>query len=89
MALKVVKKAPKRKAGQRAGVTRAKIVDAAVKLWEAAGPEGFTIRKLAVQLKVVPTTIHAHVKGGIGDLMKAISRRVLARTMHRLEHRAA
>ena len=27
---------------------------------DLAGPEGFTIRKLALQLKVVPTTIRAH-----------------------------
>ena len=67
-----------RKAGQRAGMTCAKIVDAAVKLWDSAGPEGFTIRKLALQLKVVPTTIRAHVKGGIGELRREVARRVLA-----------
>ena len=44
----IFKKPTKRKAGQRAGMTRAKIVDAAVKLWDSAGPEGFTIRKLAL-----------------------------------------
>jgi len=46
----IFKKPTKRKAGQRAGMTRVKIVDAAVKLWDSAGPEGFTIRKLALQL---------------------------------------
>ena len=74
----IFKKPTKRKAGQRAGMTRAKIVDAAVKLWDSAGPEGFTIRKLALQLKVVPTTIRAHVKGGIGELRREVARRVLA-----------
>jgi AcrR family transcriptional regulator len=74
----IFRKTTKRKAGQRAGMTRAKIVDAAVKLWEAAGPEGFTIRKLAARLKVVPTTIRAHVKGGIAELRREIARRVLA-----------
>ena len=74
----IFKKPRKRKAGQRAGMTRAKIVDAAVKLWDSAGPEGFTIRKLALQLKVVPTTIRAHVKGGIGELRREVARRVLA-----------
>ena len=59
-------------------MTRAKIVEAAVKLWDSAGPEGFTIRKLALQLKVVPTTIRAHVKGGIGELRREVARRVLA-----------
>src|SRR5271165_944072 len=59
-------------------MTRAKIVDAAVKLWDSAGPEGFTIRKLAARLKVVPTTIRAHVKGGIAELRREIARRILA-----------
>ena len=74
----IFKKPTKRKAGQKAGMTCAKIVDAAVKLWDSAGPEGFTIRKLALQLKVVPTTIRAHVKGGIGELRREVARRVLA-----------
>ena len=77
VAVTINKKAPKRKAGQRAGMTRAKIVDAAVKLWDAAGPDGFTIRKLAAQLKVVPTTIRAHVKGGLGELTREVARRGL------------
>jgi hypothetical protein len=64
----IFKKPPKRKAGQRAGLTRAKIIDAAVKLWDDAGPNGFAIRKLAKQLKVGATTIRAHVKGGIPEL---------------------
>ena len=34
----IFKMAPKRKAGQRAGLTRAKIIDAALKLWDDAGP---------------------------------------------------
>ena len=53
-------------------MTRAKIVDAAVKLWDSAGPEGFTIRKLA-KLKVVPTTIRAHevTEAGIKALAEA------------------
>ncbi len=74
----IYKKETKRKAGQRAGMTREKIIEAAVKLWEAAGPEGFTIRKLAARLKVVPTTIRAHVKGGAAELRREIARRVLA-----------
>jgi AcrR family transcriptional regulator len=74
----IFKKPPKRKAGQRAGLTRAKIIDPAVKLWDAAGPDGFTLRKLAAQLKVGPTTVRAHVKGGIAELRREIARRVLA-----------
>jgi hypothetical protein len=44
----IFKKPPKRKAGQRAGLTRAKILDAPVKLWDDAGPNGFAIRKLGM-----------------------------------------
>ena len=67
----------KRKAGQRAGMNRAKITAGATKLWLAVGPEKFTIRQLAKHLKVGPTTIHAHFKGGIRDLRREIARRAL------------
>ena len=50
----IFKTETKRKAGQRVVVTRGKIIEAAVKLWEAAGPRGFTIRKLAARLEVRP-----------------------------------
>jgi AcrR family transcriptional regulator len=72
------KKETKRKPGQRAGMTRTKIVEAGVKLWDAAGPEGFTVRKLAGRLKVAPATIRAHVNGGAAELRREIARRVLA-----------
>ena len=74
----IFKKPPKRKAGQRAGLTRAKIIDAALKLWDDAGPDGFAIRKLAARLKVGATTIRAHVKGGIAELRREVARRALA-----------
>jgi AcrR family transcriptional regulator len=73
----IFKKIKKRKAGERAGMTRAKIAKAAIKLWDEAGPDGFTIRKLAVRLKVVPTTIRAHFKDGAIGLRREIARRVL------------
>lgn len=76
MAIKI-KPRIKRTAGQRAGMNRAKIAAAATKLWLTTGPEKFTIRELAKQLKVGPTTIHAHFKGGIGDLRREIARRAL------------
>jgi len=41
---KIILKAKKRKAGTRAGMTRAKIVDAATKLWLSGGPDNFSIR---------------------------------------------
>ena len=72
-----IKQRIKRTAGQRAGMNRAKIAAAATKLWLTTGPEKFTIRELATQLKVGPTTIHAHFKGGIRDLRREIARRAL------------
>jgi AcrR family transcriptional regulator len=73
----IFKKSRKRKAGQRAGMTRAKIANAAIKLWDEGGHDGFAIRKLAVRLKVVPTTIRAHFKDGAKGLRREIARRVL------------
>jgi len=59
-------------------MTRPKIATAATMLWTAVGPDKFTIRKLAKQLKVGPATIHAHFKGGLVDLRREIARRALA-----------
>ena len=59
-------------------MNRAKIAAEATKLWQTLGPDEFTIRQLARKLKVGPTTIHAHFKGGIRDLRKEIARRALA-----------
>jgi AcrR family transcriptional regulator len=68
------KPAVKRAAGHRAGLTRAKIAITAAKLWQQAGPDRFTIRTLAKMLRVVPTTIYAHFKGGEPDLRREIAR---------------
>ena len=53
----------KRKAGTRAGLTKAAIVAAAAKLIESVGANGFSLRKLAKALGVGPTTIHFHFEG--------------------------
>ena len=55
----------KRKAGTRAGLTKAAIVAAAAKLIESVGANGFSLRRLAKELGVGPTTIHFHFEGGI------------------------
>ena len=70
---KIILKAKKRKAGTRAGMTRAKIVDAATKLWLSGGPDNFSIRAVAKCLNVVPTTIRAHFKRGMGELLNEIA----------------
>jgi AcrR family transcriptional regulator len=58
-------------------MTRAKIGAAAAKLWQEGGPDKFTVRALAKKLKVVPTTIYAHFKGGEPQIRKEIARQTL------------
>jgi AcrR family transcriptional regulator len=67
----------RRKAGHRAGLTRAKIAVTAAKLWQQAGPDRFTVRALAKMLRVVPTTIYAHFHGGEPELRREIARATL------------
>ena len=61
----------KRKAGTRAGLTKAAIVAAAAKLIESVGANGFSLRRLAKELGVGPTTIHFHFEGGIRAVSSA------------------
>jgi TetR/AcrR family tetracycline transcriptional repressor len=68
----------KRTAGMRAGMTRAKIAEAAAKLWLSGQTETFSLRDVAKALGVVPATIRAHFKGGMEDLLDEIARRALA-----------
>jgi Bacterial regulatory proteins, tetR family len=68
----------KRKAGTRAGLTRPAIA-AAAKLIESAGVNEFSLRRLAKDLGVGPTTIHFHFKGAGGGIYAAIVVRALAR----------
>jgi len=68
----------KRKAGTRAGLTKAAIVTAAAELIESIGPNGFSLRKLAKALGVGPTTIHFHFEGGIGSVFGAVAQQALA-----------
>ena len=56
---------------QRKGVTRDQIVDAALAIVEADGVDQLSMRKLAAQLGIVPTTIYWHV-GGREQLLDAI-----------------
>jgi AcrR family transcriptional regulator len=71
-------KGTKRKAGMRAGLSKATIIAAGTKLLVSAGPDNFSIRLLAKKLKVGPTTIHHHFKGGKGALTAEIARAALA-----------
>ena len=63
----------KRKAGTRAGLTKPAIAAAAAKLIETGGMGKFSLRELAKELGVGPTTIHAHFKGGVNEISKAIA----------------
>ncbi len=67
----------KRKAGTRAGLTKAAIVAAAAKLIESVGANGFSLRKLAKALGVGPTTIHFHFEGGVGAVSSAVAQQAL------------
>ena len=73
----IIPKVNKRKAGARAGLSKAEIIAAATKLLVSAGPDNFSIRLLAKKLKVGPTTIHHHFKGGKGALTAEIARAAL------------
>jgi TetR/AcrR family transcriptional regulator, tetracycline repressor protein len=71
---------PKRKPGTRAGLTKAGIAAAAVKLIDSAGMDEFSVRKLARAMGVGPTSIHAHFKGGTGAISRAVAAQALAGT---------
>jgi AcrR family transcriptional regulator len=71
------KKKMKRKRGQRAGLTRAKIRDAAIKLWANKRTEDFQVLALAKELKVVPVSISSHFRGGIDEILDEIARFIL------------
>lgn len=70
MVLKIIikKPMPPRKAGTRAGLTKTLIATRAAKLIES-GAQNFSLRKLAVILGVVPTSIRAHF---IGDVLEEL-----------------
>ena len=59
-------------------MNREKIVEAATKLWLSGGPDNFSFRAVAKALNVGPTTIRAHFKGGVGDLLNEIAGSALA-----------
>jgi AcrR family transcriptional regulator len=59
---------------RHAGLDRDDVVDAALALVEAGGGEALTMRKLAAELGVAPTTIYWHV-GNRDDLVLALVQR--------------
>jgi AcrR family transcriptional regulator len=63
---------------RKRGVTRDQIVDAALAIVEADGVEQLSMRKLAAELGIVPTTIYWHV-GGREQLLDAIVERFTER----------
>jgi AcrR family transcriptional regulator len=75
MALRFVNK--KRTAGERAGMDRPTILEAALSLWLKDGPTGCSIRAIAADLGVSPTTIHSHFKGGVDELREELARAAL------------
>jgi AcrR family transcriptional regulator len=78
MAISAMVKIPekKRKAGQRAGLTRAKIAAGALHLCLTPGQK-VSVHTVAKHLKVVPTTIRAHFKGGFDEVLDEVAALVL------------
>jgi AcrR family transcriptional regulator len=66
----------KRRAGTRAGLTRATIAAKAAKQLEA-GADGFSLRSLASAMGVVPTSITSHFRGGVSELFDEIVKSAL------------
>lgn len=64
--------------GRRAGLDHDDVVDCALALVEAGGPEALTMRKLAAELGVTTTTVYWHV-GGRDDIVAAVVERVAQR----------
>jgi AcrR family transcriptional regulator len=71
---------PKRKPGTRAGLTKSLIAAAAIKLIDSAGMDQFSLRKLASDMGVGPTSIHAHFTGGTEAVLDAVAAQALAGT---------
>ena len=57
--------------GRRAGLDRDDVVECALAIVEAGGPEALTMRKLAAELGVTTTTIYWHV-GGRDEVVTAV-----------------
>jgi AcrR family transcriptional regulator len=73
-----IKAQPKRKPGQRAGLTMEKILQTATDLIEKSGLDGFSLRHLAKELKVHPRAVQARFKGGVGMIWPPLAHRLLA-----------
>lgn len=68
------KMSPPTATSRRAGLDRDDVVDAALALVEAEGPEALTMRRLAAELGVTTTTIYWHA-GNRDELVLALVRR--------------
>lgn len=51
----------KRKPGERARITRADVIDAAVRVYRSSGIESVNMRSVAGELGVAPNTLYSHV----------------------------
>jgi AcrR family transcriptional regulator len=77
MAIRIPRPRRKRRAGERAGLSKDKIIAAATRLYEQT--QALSLRALAKALGVVPTTIKSHFKGGASEITAAIARAAIAR----------
>ena len=67
-------RAAKPRESHHAGLDRERVVDCAAAMVESGGPEALTMRKLAGELGVTPTTLYWHV-GSRDDIVTAIIER--------------
>src|SRR5215468_5649586 len=66
---------PARDEGERTRLTRAAVVDRALRLADADGLDALTIRKLATELGVTPMALYWHFRSK-DDLLEALAERV-------------
>ena len=77
----------KRRAGERAGLRKEKIIEVATRLFERTDAQGLSIRALAKALGVVPTTVKSHFKGALSEITTAIARAAIVGAAHPYEPR--
>ncbi|MCX4747459.1 WHG domain-containing protein [Kitasatospora sp. NBC_01287] len=69
----------------RAGLTPDLVVDHALALIDAEGPEALTLAGVALRAKVAAPSLYKHVPGGLGGLRRLVGIRVTADLGARLE----
>ena len=67
-----------RKANRQRGLTKAEVLDTALRVLDERGAEAFSVRQVARALDVYPATIYWHVRGNRDDLLAEVGAHALA-----------